>query len=99
MAWGVIAYADVQRPNRVAAISAINLAGKYAPSNHFVERTAGKIAAWYDVNPDKNQVPRRARLNFAILREVLVYHMTFELAHYTAKPDYQVQLKDNMLPG
>ena len=33
------------------AISAINLAGQFAPDNPFVQRTAGEIIAWYDADP------------------------------------------------
>ena len=43
LAWGVIAYVEARRGNLPEAISAINLAGQFAPDNPLVQRTAGEI--------------------------------------------------------
>ena len=61
LAWGVIAYVEARRGNMAEAISAINLAGQFAPDNPLVERTAGEIVAWYDVKADKATLSENAR--------------------------------------
>ena len=43
------------------AISAINLAGQFAPANALVQRTAGEIAAWYGVMADKATLSENAK--------------------------------------
>src|SRR4029450_7976736 len=43
LAWGVVAYVEARRGNMPEAISAINLAGQFAPTSPLVERTAGGI--------------------------------------------------------
>ncbi len=44
LAWGVVAYVDARRGQMADAISAINLAGQFAPENKFVAHTAGELA-------------------------------------------------------
>src|SRR6266404_2692332 len=61
LAWGVVAYVDARRGQMPEAISAINLAGQFAPDNKFVEHTAGEIVAWYDLKADKANLPLGAK--------------------------------------
>jgi Flp pilus assembly protein TadD len=61
LAWGVIAYVEARRGNMAEAISAINLAGQFAPDNPLVQRTAGEIIAWYDVKADKATLSENVR--------------------------------------
>ena len=68
LAWGVIAYVEARRGNMPEAISAINLAGQFAPDNPLVERTAGEIIAWYDVKADKAAVSENAQHGLATIR-------------------------------
>ena len=57
LAWGVVAYVDARRAQMPEAVSAINLAGQFAPSNKFVAHTAGEILAWYDSKPTSPRCP------------------------------------------
>ena len=54
LGWGVVAYVDARRGQMPEAISAIVLAGQFAPENAFVQRTAGELAAWYDLKAEKS---------------------------------------------
>ena len=42
LAWGVVAYVDARRGQMPEAVSAINLAGQFAPGNEYVAHTAGE---------------------------------------------------------
>src|SRR4029450_5640065 len=61
LAWGVVAYVEARRGNMAEAISAINLAGQFAPTSPLVERTAGEIIAWYDMKADKATLSENAQ--------------------------------------
>jgi hypothetical protein len=91
LAWGVIAYVEARRGNMAEAISAINLAGQFAPENPLVERTAGELMAWYDVKADKATLSENARRGLATIRGLLGKHPEFANAYETAKKAYQTQ--------
>ena len=69
LAWGVVAYVEARRGNMAEAISAINLAGQFAPNNPLVERTAGEIMAWYDIKADKATLSENAQRGLATIRQ------------------------------
>ena len=71
LAWGVVAYVEARRGNMAEAISAINLAGQFAPNNPLVERTAGEIIAWYDIKADKATLSENAQRGLATIRQLL----------------------------
>jgi hypothetical protein len=91
LAWGVIAYVEARRGNMAEAISAINLAGQFAPENPLVERTAGELMAWYDVKADKATLSENARLGLARIRGLLEKRPEFANAYETAKKAYKTQ--------
>src|SRR3954469_4033017 len=49
LAWAVVAHVDARRTQMDDAVNAINRAGELAPDIPFVQRTAGEILAWYDL--------------------------------------------------
>ncbi len=89
LAWGVIAYVEARRGNMPEAISAINLAGQFAPDNPLVERTAGEIIAWYDVKADKATLSENAQHGLATIRGLLEKRPEFANAYKTAKKAYR----------
>lgn len=91
LAWGVVAYVDARRAQMPEAISAINLAGQFAPDNKFVEHTAGEIVAWYDLKADKVNLPISAKEGVAKMRGLLEKRPAFNEAYTTAKAAYQSQ--------
>ena len=89
LAWGVIAYVEARRGNMAEAISAINLAGQFAPDNPLVQRTAGEILAWYDVKADKATLSKSALDGLATIRGLLGKRPEFANAYKTAKEAYK----------
>src|SRR6476660_209557 len=98
LAWGVIAYVEARRGNMAEAISAINLAGQFAPDNALVERTAGEIVAWYDVKADKATLSQNAERGLATIRSLLEKRPEFANAYETAKKAYKAQASVPELP-
>ena len=93
LAWGVVAYVEARRGNMAEAISAINLAGQFAPTAPLVERTAGEIMAWYDIKADKATLSENAHRGLATIRRLLEKHPEFANAYETAKEAYQAQAR------
>jgi hypothetical protein len=93
LAWGVVAYVEARRGNMAEAISAINLAGQFAPTSPLVERTAGEIMAWYDIKADKTTLSENAQRGLATIRQLLDKYPDFADAYETAKKAYQAQAK------
>jgi len=91
LAWGVVAYVDARRGQMPEAVSAINLAGQFAPTNKFVAHTAGEIVAWYDVKADKTKLPESAKDGLARLRTSLAKEPAFTEAYATAQKAYAAQ--------
>jgi hypothetical protein len=91
LAWGVVAYVEARRGNMAEAISAINLAGQFAPTTPLVERTAGEIMAWYDIKADKATLSENAHRGLATIRRLLEKRPEFTNAYETAKKAYQAQ--------
>ena len=93
LAWGVVAYVEARRGNMAEAISAINLAGQFAPTTPLVERTAGEIMAWYDIKADKATLSENAHRGLATIRRLLEKRPEFADAYETAKKAYQAQAR------
>ena len=93
LAWGVVAYVEARRGNMAEAISAINLAGQFAPTTPLVERTAGEIMAWYDIKADKATLSENAHRGLATIRRLLEKRPEFANAYETAKKAYQAQAR------
>jgi hypothetical protein len=91
LAWGVVAYVEARRGNMAEAISAINLAGQFAPTTPLVERTAGEIMAWYDLKADKATLSENAQRGLATIRGLLEKRPEFANAYEAAKKAYQAQ--------
>ena len=91
LAWGVVAYVDARRGQMPEAVSAINLAGQFAPGNKFVAHTAGEILAWYDLKADKAKLPDSAKDGLARIRGTLDKQAAFTEAYDTARKAYQTQ--------
>jgi hypothetical protein len=93
LAWGVVAFVEARRGNMAEAISAINLAGQFAPTTPLVERTAGEIMAWYDIKADKATLSENAHHGLATIRRLLEKSPEFANAYETAKKAYQAQAR------
>ena len=91
LAWGVVAYVDARRGLMPDAVSAINLAGQFAPTNKFVAHTAGEILAWYDLKADKTKLPDNAKDGLARVRALESTQPEFTTAYDTARKAYQAQ--------
>ena len=99
LAWGVVAYVDARRGQMADAISAINLAGQFAPENKFVAHTAGELLAWYDLKADKTTLPENAKAGLAKIRALLAKQTAFTGAYDTACKAYQAQAKAEPQPA
>ena len=99
LAWGVVAYVDARRGQMPEAVSAINLAGQFAPSNKFVAHTAGEILAWYDLKADKTKIPENAKAGVTRIRGMLDKQSAFTEAYDTARKAYQTQSSAAEPPG
>ena len=93
LAWGVVAFVEARRGNMAEAISAINLAGQFAPTTPLVERTAGEIMAWYDIKADKATLSENAHRGLATIRRLLEKSPEFANAYETARKAYQAQTR------
>jgi len=91
LAWGVVAYVEARRGQMPEAISAIVLAGQFAPDNAFVQRTAGELTAWYDLKGDKSTLTDSTKEGIAKVRAVLSKRTAFTDAYSTASKAYQSQ--------
>lgn len=91
LAWGVVAYVDARRGQMPEAISAINLAGQFAPNNTFVQHTAGELVAWYDLKADKSTVAQNAKDGLEKVRGLLDKRPAFSEAYNTARKAYVSQ--------
>jgi hypothetical protein len=91
LAWGVVAYVDARRGQMPEAVSAINLAGQFAPGNKFVAHTAGEILAWYDLKADKGKLLDKAKDGLARIRGLLNGQAAFTEAYDSARKAYQTQ--------
>ena len=98
LAWGVVAYVEARRGNMAEAISAINLAGQFAPTTPLVERTAGEIMAWYDIKADKATLSENAQRGLATIRQLLEKYPEFANAYETAKKAYRAQATTSEQP-
>jgi hypothetical protein len=97
LAWGVVAYVDARRGQMAEAISAINLAGQFAPDNKFVAHSAGELAAWYDAKADKTKLPDNVKGGLARVRALLGKQTAFVEAYDTATKAYQAQAQSAQL--
>src|ERR1051326_6787553 len=99
LGWGVVAYVDARRAQMPEALSAIILAGQFAPDNSFVQRTSGEILAWYDMKADKTQLPSNTKEGVANLRNLLSNRAAYIAGYDTAKKAYQGQASGGTQPG
>lgn len=99
LAWGVVAYVDARRGQMPEALSAINLAGQFAPDNPFIQRTSGELIAWYDTKADKTQVPENVKLGLAKVRGLLDKRAAFSDAYASAQKAYQSQASTPAQPA
>lgn len=99
LAWGVLAYVDARRGQMPEAVSAINLAGQFAPDDKFVVHTAGELVAWYDLKADKPTLPDNAKDGLAKIRILLGKRSVFTEAYATAQKAYQAQAKPESEPA
>jgi hypothetical protein len=89
LAWGVVAYVDARRAKMPEAISAITLAGQFAPEDKFVQHTAGELVAWYDLKADKTTIPDNTKAGLTKIRELLEKRPAFTEAYSAAQRAYQ----------
>jgi len=95
LAWGVVAYVDARRGMMSEALSAIALAGQFAPTDTFVAHTAGELSAWYDVKADKAQLQDSVKDSLAKVRAIIGKQPAFIEAYNTASKAYQAQAQSS----
>jgi hypothetical protein len=101
LAWGVVAYVDARRGQMPEAISAITLAGQFAPDDKFVAHTAGELCAWYDLKADKTQLPGSVKDGMAKVRAIVDKQAAFIDAYNAACKAYrtEAQSSNQAAPG
>jgi hypothetical protein len=99
LAWGVVAYVDARRAQMPEAVSAINLAGQFAPDDKFVQHTAGELLAWYDLKADKAKIPDNSRDGLTKVRSLLGKRAAFTEAYSTVQKAYQTQASGTSQPA
>jgi cell division septation protein DedD len=95
LAWGVVAYVDARRGMMSEALSAIALAGQFAPTDTFVGHTAGELSAWYDVKADKAQLQDSVKDSLSKVRGIIGRQAAFIEAYNTASKAYQAQAQSS----
>ena len=91
LAWAVLAYVDARRGDMTNAVSEVTLAGRFAAEHPFVQRTAGEIVAWYDLQADKSILPEHVRAGLERVRTSLEKRPAYVAAYDTARKAYQTQ--------
>jgi hypothetical protein len=91
LAWSVLSYVDARRGDMTNAVSEVTLAGRFAPEHPFVQRTAGEIIAWYDLQADKSLLPQHVKSGLEGVRAVLKNRPDYVGAYDTARKAYQSQ--------
>jgi hypothetical protein len=91
LAWGVVAYVDARRGDMATALSAISLAGQFAPADSFVAHTAGELSAWYDARADKAQLQDSVKEAVAKMRTIVGEEAAFAQAYNVATQAYKAQ--------
>jgi hypothetical protein len=99
LAWGVIAYVDARRGQMSEAVSAVVLAGQFAPDNTFVQRTAGELTAWFDLKADKSTFADSTKDAMVKVRASLEKHTAFTDAYNTATKAYKAQTTTTPQPA
>ena len=99
LAWGVLAYVDARRGQMSEALSAIALAGQYAPNDTFVEHTAGELSAWYDLKADKAQLQASVINSLSKLRDQIGQKPAFVEAYDMAAGAYRAQAAQSSIPS
>jgi hypothetical protein len=89
LAWAVSAYMSAKRGQPQAALAQILSAARHAPAEPFVQRTAGQLLAWYDVEADPAHVPQATRDALPELRKQLETRQHFTDAYKQATEAYQ----------
>lgn len=89
LAWSVLAYVDARRGDMTNAVADIDLAGQFAPEHPFVQRTAGEVIAWYDLQADRTQLSPNARAGLDRIRSLLQNRPAYMTAYNTARQAYQ----------
>ena len=85
LAWAVVADTRARRGEMTAALSAIANAVRYAPDDVFVQRTAGSLVAWYDLQADQSQMPAELRRTVAEIRAKLSGRQAYAHAYRAAR--------------
>lgn len=85
LAWAVVADARARRGEMTAALSAIANAVRYAPDDVFVQRTAGSLVAWYDLQANQSQMPAELRRTVAEIRAKLSGRQAYAEAYRAAR--------------
>jgi hypothetical protein len=99
LAWGVVAYVDARRGQMSEAISAVVLAGQFAPDNAFVQRTAGELTAWYDLKADKSALSDSTKDAMVKIRANLEKRTAFADAYNAATKAYKGQTNTTQPPA
>ena len=86
---GVIAYVQAQRGEMADALAGIIMASMSLPEDPFVVRTAAQLTAWYDLKPDRPEIPGYVKEALADARKELSKQKQFTDAYDEAKAAYK----------
>ncbi len=99
LAWGVVAYVAARRGQMPEAVSAINLAGQFAPENQFVAHTAGELVALVRPQGRQDGTLRTCQARPGQSSALLAKQIAFTGAYETACKAYQAQTKPEQQPA
>jgi hypothetical protein len=84
-AWAVLAYVSARQSKMPDALSDIVQAGQRTPGDAFVQRTAGELLAWYELNFTKVTIPSDSKVSLDALRKRFADQKPFVEAYQQAK--------------
>jgi hypothetical protein len=84
-AWGVLAYVNAKQNRMAEALSDLVQAAQHSPGDVFVQRTAGELFAWYDLNFDKVKLPDAMKVALDQVHKQLGEQKAFTEAYQQAK--------------
>ena len=88
VAWAVVAYMDARRGDTSTAMADIVTAAHLAPDDPFVLRTTGQVAAYYDRNADRVNVPAGVKTAFDDVRKAAAAKDAYTRAYREASDAY-----------
>jgi hypothetical protein len=84
-AWAVLAYVSAKRNQMPTALSDVAQAAQRTAGDAFVQRTAGELLAWYDLNFTTVTIPDALKVSLDAVRKQMADQKPFAEAYQQAK--------------